>query len=41
VSNIKELKDKILRKAHESAYSIHPGGIRYTMISRPHIGGME
>jgi hypothetical protein len=26
VSNIKELKDKILRKAHESAYSIHLGG---------------
>jgi hypothetical protein len=24
--NIKELKDKILREAHESAYSIHPGG---------------
>jgi hypothetical protein len=26
VSNVKELKDKILREAHESAYSIHPGG---------------
>jgi hypothetical protein len=26
VSNIKELKDKILRESHESAYSIHPGG---------------
>jgi hypothetical protein len=26
VPNVKELKDKILRKAHESAYSIHPGG---------------
>jgi hypothetical protein len=26
VPNTKELKDKILRKAHESAYSIHPGG---------------
>jgi hypothetical protein len=24
--NVKELKDKILREAHESAYSIHPGG---------------
>jgi hypothetical protein len=24
--NIKELKGKILREAHESAYSIHPGG---------------
>jgi hypothetical protein len=24
--NAKELKDKILREAHESAYSIHPGG---------------
>jgi hypothetical protein len=26
VPNIKELKDKILIQAHESAYSIHPGG---------------
>jgi hypothetical protein len=26
VPSIKELKDKILREAHESAYSIHPGG---------------
>jgi hypothetical protein len=26
VPNVKELKDKILRQAHESAYSIHPGG---------------
>jgi hypothetical protein len=26
VSNIKQLKDKILREAHESAYSIHLGG---------------
>jgi hypothetical protein len=26
VPNIKELKDKILREAHESAYSIHSGG---------------
>jgi hypothetical protein len=26
VPNIKELKDKIHRKAHESAYSIHLGG---------------
>jgi hypothetical protein len=41
VPNIKELKDKILREAHESAYSINPGGIRFTMISRPLIGGME
>jgi hypothetical protein len=41
VPNIKELKDKILHEAHESAYSIHPGGIRCTMISRPLIGGME
>jgi hypothetical protein len=40
VHNIKELKDKILREAHESAYSIHTGGIRCTMISRPLIGGM-
>jgi hypothetical protein len=40
VYNIKELKDKILREAHESVYSIHTGGIRCTMISRPLIGGM-
>jgi hypothetical protein len=26
VPNVKELKDKIIREAHESAYSIHPGG---------------
>jgi hypothetical protein len=26
VPNVKELKEKILREAHESAYSIHPGG---------------
>jgi hypothetical protein len=26
VPNIKELKVNILREAHESAYSIHPGG---------------
>jgi hypothetical protein len=25
VSNVKELKDKILCEAHESAYSTHPG----------------
>jgi hypothetical protein len=38
--NVKELKDKILHEAHESAYSIHPRGIRCTMILRPLIGGM-
>jgi hypothetical protein len=26
VPNIKELKDNILREAHETSYSIHPGG---------------
>jgi hypothetical protein len=26
VPNIKKLKDKIFREAHESTYSIHPGG---------------
>jgi hypothetical protein len=26
VPNVKELKDKIICEAHESAYSIHPGG---------------
>jgi hypothetical protein len=41
VSNVKELNDKILREVYEAAYSIHPGGITCTMISRPLIGGME
>jgi hypothetical protein len=26
VPNVKEINDRILREAHESAYSIHPGG---------------
>jgi hypothetical protein len=26
VPDVKELKDKILREAHEPTYSIHPGG---------------
>jgi hypothetical protein len=29
VPNVKDLKDKILCGAHESAYSIHPGGNIY------------
>jgi hypothetical protein len=41
VPNVKEIKDKIHCEAYESAYSIHPGGIRCTMILRPLIGGME
>jgi hypothetical protein len=28
VPNVKELKDKIFHEAHESAYSIHLGGIK-------------
>jgi hypothetical protein len=40
VPNIKELKDKILREAHESAYSIHPGGNKMYHDLKPHIGGM-
>jgi hypothetical protein len=40
VPNVEELKDKILHEAHESAYSIHPRGLRCTMILRPLIGGM-
>jgi hypothetical protein len=39
VPNIKELKDKILREAHESLIPFIPEGIRCTMISRPLIGG--
>jgi hypothetical protein len=38
VSNVKELKDKIHREAHESAIPFIPEGIRCTMISRPLIG---
>jgi hypothetical protein len=41
VPSVKELKDKILHEAHESAYSMHPGGNKCTMISRSLIGGME
>jgi hypothetical protein len=41
VANVKELKDTILHEVHESAYSIHLGGIRCTMVSRPLIGGMK
>jgi hypothetical protein len=26
VPNVKELKEEILQEAHNSAYSIHPGG---------------
>jgi hypothetical protein len=28
VPNVKDLKDKIFREAHKSAYSINPGGIK-------------
>jgi hypothetical protein len=28
VPNAKELKDKIFQEAHESTYSIHPGGYK-------------
>jgi hypothetical protein len=41
VPNVKKLNDKILRETYESTYSIHPAGIRCTMISRPLIGGIE
>jgi hypothetical protein len=41
VPSIKELKDKILREMHESAYSIHPRGNKMYMLSRPLIGRME
>jgi hypothetical protein len=41
VPNMKELKDKIFGEAHESAYSIHLGRIRCTMISRQPIGGTK
>jgi hypothetical protein len=40
VPNVKELKDKVLHEAHESAYSIHPGGNKMYHDPRPLIGGM-
>jgi hypothetical protein len=40
VPNVMELKEKILREAHESAYSIHHRGNKMSMISRPLIAGM-
>jgi hypothetical protein len=33
VPNVKELKDKILREAPESAYSIHPRGNKMYLLS--------
>jgi hypothetical protein len=41
VPDLKEIKESILREAHDSAYSIHPGILKCTMISRVDIGGME
>jgi hypothetical protein len=41
VPGVKELKDKILREAHESAYSPHPGGNKMYHDPRKPIGGME
>jgi hypothetical protein len=40
VHNVKELKDKILREAHEPLIPFIQAGIRCTMISRPLIGGI-
>jgi hypothetical protein len=40
VPNIKELKDKILCEPHNPLIPFIQEGIRCTMISRPHIGGM-
>jgi hypothetical protein len=34
VPNVKELKNKILREAHESAYSIHLGGNKMYLSHR-------
>jgi hypothetical protein len=41
VPYVKGLKHRILREAHDSTYSIHPEGIRCTMISRQPIGNIE
>jgi ribonuclease HI len=41
VPDVKEIRELILREAHDSAYSIHPGVPRCTMISTVDIGGME
>jgi hypothetical protein len=38
VLEVKETRELILHKAHDSAYSIHPGSTR---ISRVDIGGMK
>jgi hypothetical protein len=40
VPNVKELKHKILCEAHESAYSIHPGGNKMYHDLKALIGGM-
>jgi hypothetical protein len=41
VASVKELKDKILCEAFESAYSIKPGGNKMYHDLNPLIGGME
>jgi hypothetical protein len=41
LSNVKELKDKIFRENTNPLIPFIQEGIRCTMTSRPHIGGME
>jgi hypothetical protein len=41
VPEVKKIRELILREAHDSTYSTHPGRPICTMISRVDIGGME
>jgi hypothetical protein len=40
VPNLKPIKESILREAHDSAYSIHPGSTKMYKDLKPDIGGM-
>jgi hypothetical protein len=40
VPNLKPIKESILREAHDSAYSIHPGSTNMYKDLKPDIGGM-
>ncbi|KAA3466705.1 zinc finger and BTB domain-containing protein 11-like [Gossypium australe] len=39
VPNVSELKEFILRKAHDSPFAMHLGGKKCTVIYGNHIGG--
>jgi hypothetical protein len=40
VRDVGDLRKTILREAHDSAYSIHPGSTKCTRMSSRGIGGM-